>query len=394
MVEDPQTHHRDAAFALSPKLQMKRPTPLKTRILLFALFAGAALAADQAAPVQARWWEESDGSRDQAVVNRQARMLPLIAVQANRFVNPAGEPVLFRGLSVADPDKLAGQGRWSRELFVAVKAMGANLVRLPVHPVAWRQRTPAGYLALLDQAVAWCTELGMHVIIDWHSIGNLKSGMFQAPMYETSPTETLAFWRTVARHFQGHNTVAFYELFNEPTRFHGRLGRVSWTEWRELNEEIIDVIRHWDRETIPLVAGFDWAYDLTPLHYEPVRAEGIGYVTHPYAFKRPQPWEPRWEENFAFAAERYPLIATEWGFDLEAGETVDDRHYGNRLTRFLEQRGISWTAWSFDSEWGPRMLRSFDGFALNGFGEFVKQALQRPASAPETKPANKPGGIH
>jgi hypothetical protein len=35
-------------------------------------------------------------------------------------------------------------------------------------------------------------------IIDWHSIGNLKSGMFQSPMYDTSQAETFSFWRTTS----------------------------------------------------------------------------------------------------------------------------------------------------------------------------------------------------
>ncbi len=361
--------------------------------IVFALAAGFLSAADQpapATPAKAKWWQGGRWKRPEP--NPKAKTLPLISVQGNRFVNPAGETMLFRGLSVADPDKLAGQGRWNRELFAAVKDMGANLVRLPVHPVAWRDRTPAGYLELLDQAVEWCTELGLYVIIDWHSIGNLQSGMFQAPMYETSKAETFAFWRTIAMHFKGHNTVAFYELFNEPTHFNGMLGTMTWTQWRELNEEMIGLIRFWDKERIPLVAGFDWAYDLDSLHYEPVRAEGIGYVTHPYANKRSQPWEPKWEENFAFAASSYPVIATEFGFGLKEGEVVDDNHYGNRITRFLEQRGISWMAWVFDPEWGPPMLKSFDGFALTGFGEFVKQAMHRPpagAPAHDGKKADK-----
>ena len=350
-------------------------------LLLSALAAGCLVAADPPAPTQ--WWQSRPWRRPEP--NPKATLLPLIAVKGNKFVNPAGEPVLFRGVSVADPDKLAGQGRWNRELFVAVKDLGANLVRLPVHPVAWRERTPEAYLKLLDEAVDWCTDLGLHVIIDWHSIGNLKSGLFQAPMYDTSIAETMGFWRTIARHFRGHHTVAFYELFNEPTHFNGMLGGETWTEWRELNEEMIRVIRYWDKETIPLVAGFDWAYDLNNLHYEPVRAEGIGYVTHPYANKRSQPWEPKWEENFAFAAERYPLIATEWGFQLKEGEVVDENHYGNRLTRFLEQHGISWMAWVFDPEWGPRMLKSFDGYALNGTGEFFKKAMHRPPATAEKK---------
>lgn len=310
--------------------------------------------------------------------------MPLISVRENRFVNPAGETVLFRGVSIADPDKLVKEGQWRRELFVSVQDYGANLVRLPVHPAAWRERTPAKYLELLDQAVAWCTELKLYVIIDWHSIGNLRTEMFQNPMYDTSKTETFAFWRTIARHFRGHNTVAFYELFNEPTHYNGMLGNLSWTEWRQLNEEMIDIIRYWDKERIPLVAGFDWAYDLNPLHYEPVRADGIAYVTHPYANKRTRPWEPKWDENFGFAARQYPVIATEIGFSVKPGEVIDDDHYGNRITRYLEQHGMSWVAWCYDPKWGPQLLKSFDGYTLTGSGEFFKEALHRP---PATSPA-------
>jgi len=354
--------------------------------LFLALAAAPLLAADPPAanaPAKSLWqpvpWKRPEP-------NPRARILPLISVSGNRFVDPSGATVLFRGLSVADPDKLDEQGHWNRALFVAVRDMGANLVRIPVHPAAWRKRTPAGYLALLDQAVDWCTDLGIHVIVDWHSIGNLKSGMFQQPIYDTSVAETLGFWRLAAMHFKGNTTVAFFELFNEPTHANGRFGALSWTDWRELNEEMIGVIRSFDAEKIPLVAGFDWAYDLDDVHYDPVRAQGIGYVTHPYAIKRPQPWEPRWEEDFAFVAERYPMIATEIGFALKPGETVDDNHYGNRITRFLEQHGIGWMAWVYDPDWGPPMLASFDGFRLSGSGEFFKLAMHRPPAPPAPKP--------
>jgi len=309
--------------------------------------------------------------------NPQAKTMPLISVHGNRFVDPSGNTVLFRGVSIADPDKLVKEGQWKRELFVAVRDLGANLVRLPVHPAAWRAQTPAKYLALLDQAVAWSTELHLYVDIDWHSIGNLQTEMFQDPNYDTTKKETFAFWRTIARHFRGHNTVAFYELFNEPTHFGGMLGQMTWTEWRELNEEMIGIIRYWDKERIPLVAGFDWAYDLDHIRYEPVHAAGIGYVTHPYANKRPRPWEPKWEENFGFAANQYPIIATEIGFSLKPGEVVDDDHYGNRITRYLESRGISWLAWVYDPRWWPQMLKSFDGYELTPAGAFFKEAMQR-----------------
>jgi hypothetical protein len=124
------------------------------------------------------------------------------------------------------------------------------------------------------------------------------------------------------------------------------------------------------------VGGFDWAYDLGPILYEPVEAEGIGYTTHPYANKRPKPWEPRWDENFGFAADRYPVMATEFGFWLEKGKTVGPEDYGNVIVKYLEKRGISWVGWVFDPEWTPRMLMSWDTYELTGCGEFFRQALQ------------------
>ena len=82
-----------------------------------------------------------------------------------------------------------------------MKKLGSMLVRIPVHPVAWRERTPAQYMTLLDSAASWCTDLGMYIIIDWHSIGNLKMELFQDPMYNTTQKETYEFWQTMARHF-------------------------------------------------------------------------------------------------------------------------------------------------------------------------------------------------
>lgn len=331
----------------------------------------AALA--QSAPQAPREWWNAPYPRP--ADNPSKGKLPKIRVEGNHFVEPDGNPVLFRGLSISDPDKLEKQGHWNREYFEKVKEMGAALVRIPVHPIAWRGRTPAKYLELLDQAVQWCTELRMHVIIDWHSIGNLQMELFQHPMYDTTRKETYQFWQIIARHFAGHNTVAFYELFNEPTRFRGQLGSVNWSEWKKTNEDIIRLIRSFDEETIPLVAGFDWAYDLTPLKLDPVDAAGIGYVTHPYPNKRRPPWPPKWDEDFGFAAAAYPVVATEMGFGLRPGETIDGDHYGPVIVKYLEERGISWLGWVFDAEWHPNMIRSWDDYSLTGSGEFFKKAL-------------------
>ncbi|MBI5464074.1 MAG: cellulase family glycosylhydrolase, partial [Ignavibacteriales bacterium] len=213
------------------------------------------------------WW--NDQNIGEPFNSPNAKKLSLIKVARNKFVDARGDTMLFRGLAISDPDKIEHQGHWNKNHFLKVKEMGATIVRIPVHPIAWRERTPVQYLALLDQAVEWCTDLGLYVVIDWHTIGNLRMELFQDPMYNTTKTETYNFWRTIARHFKGNNTVAFYELFNEPTLFNGELGRMSWGEWKKINEDIINLIRAFDKEKIPLVAGLDLAYDLTQLLIEP-----------------------------------------------------------------------------------------------------------------------------
>jgi hypothetical protein len=356
---------------------------LAATVLVLAMsFALPTAAAQDAAAPHRHWWNQPSPAAPAR--NPNAKALPLISVRGNRFVDPQGNAVLFRGLSIADPDKIDGEGHWNRELFVKVQETGARLVRIPVHPVAWRERGSRSYLALLDQAVEWCADLGMYVDVDWHSIGNLESGLFQDPMYDTSKQETFEFWRTMARHFAGNTNVAFFELFNEPTSFSNKLGPVRWEEWKRTNEDLIALIRAYDPQKIPLVAGFDWAYDLTPLRVNPINAEGIGYVTHPYPMKRPKPWEPKWEEDFGFAAAQYPIIATEIGYWERPG--VPDEGYGPAIVAYLESHGISWLAWCFDPEWKPSMISSWQTFALTGEGEFFSQAMHAPP------PAQPPAG--
>jgi aryl-phospho-beta-D-glucosidase BglC (GH1 family) len=348
---------------------------MKKNHFFFTLATLAVLITQNLGAQETKPWFQ-DGPFRIPKANPKAKALPLIKVEGNKFVNPEGKMILFRGMSISDPDKIEHQGHWNRNHFEKVKETGAMVVRIPVHPAAWRERTPDKYLELLDQAVEWCTDLGMYIIIDWHSIGNLGMELFQNPMYNTSKQETYQFWRTISQHFVGSNTIAFYEIFNEPTTYRGQLGSMSWAEWKDINEKIIELIRSFDKETIPLVAGFDWAYDLTPLRDDPIDAEGIGYVTHPYENKRSKPWEPKWEEDFGFAADKYPVVATEFGFGLRPGQTIDAQHYANRIISYLESRGIGWMCWVYDPEWGPRLLKSWDTYELTESGNFFKKAMQ------------------
>ena len=337
------------------------------------------VAAEEASTGTGAWWNiPYPAPFDRSQLDSE---LERIRVVGNRFVDGQGETVVFRGVAIADPDKLVLQGHWNRGLFEEIAAWGANILRLPVHPVAWRGRGREAYLELLDQAVIWATELGVYLMIDWHSIGNLETGLFQHPMYDTTQQETLEFWRTIAARYRGVPTLAFYEIFNEPTTYNGTLGSVSWTRWKAFNEQVIGVIFAHDPDVIPLVAGFDWAYSLTPVHLEPIQAEGIGYVSHPYPQKVAPPWQDKWERDFGFVADTYPVFVTEFGFKaghLPGAHTpvVGDQEYGRAITDYFARKGISWAAWCFDPDWGPQLISDWE-YTPTESGAFFRQVLSQ-----------------
>jgi hypothetical protein len=317
----------------------------------------------------------------------RAALLPRILVDGNRFVDPDGATLVFRGVSVSDPDKLEREGQWNRALFEEARSgWNANTVRIPVHPAAWRERGEEAYLALLDDGIRWAEEMSLYVIIDWHTIGNLRTELFQHPRYNTTKTETLRFWKTVAARYGDRPVVAFYELFNEPTRYNGTLGRITWGEFTQYLEEIIYVIRAHDAVGIPLVAGFNWAYDLTEPAEDPIDAPSIAYVTHPYPQKREPPWEEQWQADWGFMAERYPVMATEFGFMSADGPgahipVIADERYGRAVVDFFEQRGISWIAWVFDPDWSPQLIQDWD-FTPTRQGGFFRRKLMELNSQP------------
>ncbi len=314
-----------------------------------------------------------------ATVVAAQSQLPQISVKGNSFVTPDGSPIVFRGLNTSDPDKLESVGHWNEGYFREMKSWGANIVRFPVHPSAWRKRGQEEYLELLDKGIELATAQELYVIIDWHSIGNLKDERYQHVMYNTTRDETLAFWQTIAARYKGNTTVAFLELFNEPTVTGDRFGGCTWSEWKDMMEKLITAIRETGNTAVPLVAGFNWAYDLKDVADNPINAPGIGYVSHPYPQKRGKPWEKQWTKDWGFVAEKYPLILTEIGFcgpDDKGAHipVISDESYGDAITAYTKERGISWVVWVFDPNWSPMLFSDWE-FTPTRQGKYFKKVL-------------------
>lgn len=324
------------------------------------------------------------------VTTMSAKVLPAIHVEGKNFVDESGNTIIFRGLCFSDPVKLISENKWGKEYFSEAASWNANIVRFPIHPQNINKYGWDKTFEAIDQGIEWAKQLGMYVIIDWHSIGNLKDEKYTNQMYNTTKEETFRFWRTVAQRYKDEPTVALYELFNEPTIGQKDLGKCTWEEWRAINEQLIDTIRAYDSNTICICAGFNWAYDLTEVRKKPIRRHNIAYVSHPYPMKREQPWEEQWEKDFGYVADTYPVICTEIGYCLESEKgahipVMSTDVYGDHITEYFEQKGISFTVWCFDPHWAPTLINDWN-YTPSTQGRYFKKYLQSQKSDVNTKP--------
>jgi hypothetical protein len=311
----------------------------------------------------------------------ESKTLPKISVDGKNIVTKNGEVVRLKGVSFSDPDKLEKDGQWNKRYFQEAKSWGCNVVRFAIHPTAVNNRGWDAYFALVDKGVAWAAELEMYVIIDWHSIGNLNTEKFSNKMYNTNWEETVKFWQTTAKRYKGNPTVAVYELFNEPTDEGGKLGELTWSTWRPTLEKLIDKITDIDNEKIILVAGMNWGYFLDEVLENPVDRKNVAYSSHPYPQKREKPWEPQWEKDWGKVADKFPIIATEFGF-MGADERgahipcIADESYGEAIINYMDKKGVSYTLWCFDPNWPPTLITDWD-FTPSRQGRFFKEVLSK-----------------
>lgn len=295
--------------------------------------------------------------------------LPALRVDGADVVSVDGEVVQLRGVMPPDPASLARERRFTAALFEEIAATGANVVRIPVHPMRWRE--DADYLwRYLEPAVRWAGEAGLYVIIDWHSIGNVRTG--RAPLnpelYSHTEELTHEFWMVTAAFFAQTPHVLF-EVFNEPQGITAR-------EWRAAAQDIVDVIREQGAQQPVVVGGTDYARDLSWVLQDPVDDPDVVYASHIY----PSHHEALWPRYFGEVAERHPVLVTEWGFTTTPPPDGQDflvgsaEGYAAPLLAYTEAVGAGWVACWWDDEWQPTMLRQGDQ-AANDFGRFVLDAL-------------------
>jgi len=325
---------------------------------------------------------------DESSYERQPALTKL-TIAGNKLVNEQGQQVRLKGLNPIDPviHKYRGDSGspdWHKNFFDTMRTWGANVIRLSVHPAVWQYHGDTDTFAALDEALSWCKDNDMYAIIDFHSIGFPTREVYKDDIdstygnkYQTTSVNVKIFWQRISERYRGQEVVAAYELFNEPTispNGGAAGGPAEWLEFKSFAEEIITDIRNNDSQTIVLVGGLNWAYDLSHVALNPVSGNNIAYTVHPY------PDKTDWDSNFGYLSSTYPLVVSEFGYGpAGAGEHYDKDNYtlgdyGTDIINYLDNKDISWIAWNFSASWQPRLLLDTN-YTPSDSGSFFKTKL-------------------
>jgi aryl-phospho-beta-D-glucosidase BglC (GH1 family) len=311
--------------------------------------------------------------------------LPRLTTLENRIVRADTKAeVMLRGLNrsgleYSEPDEqgfLSAAEISRAEIRTIVNEWGANVIRLTFNQ-DWVLHgrgnwTAESYRAALDQVIRWTSECGAYTILDlqWldadHPYGGGRN--FVAPLPNM---QSLELWNVLATRYRDEPAV-LYDIFNEPhdrlpddpyplnredgTTYPAEKYSVTMEDWQPWARRLIQSIREVNPDSLVLVSGINWGYDLRGM---PMDIPNLVYSTHVYPVKG---WD--WEGAFGHLAATAPVFAAEWGGD------DGDLRWGKKLAAYFDRLAMGWTAWSWHND--PLIVRKY---APTPFGEIVRSRL-------------------
>lgn len=288
-------------------------------------------------------------------------------VQGTQLMDSTGHPLVLRGaqietaLAYDNPWKntTSLQNRMSTVLNPTVfnemsQKWHMNALRLPLSNWVYAAHQQL-FLQLLDKAVLEANQAGLYVVLDLHDYQ--QGGSPYGSGANMPKPESVAFWKAIATHYL-NNTMVMFDEYNEPHY-------PSSNQW--LNgggtqkgitgktapiigmQTLVTAIRSTGAKQIIIVGGIHNAGTLR------IKDPNIMYTTHTYhkvAIGDPAIWNQEWAGFIG----RYPIFYGEWA--LLPNSNTPQRCTGATMKNanqkvqafltYMQQNGISWTAWQFN----------------------------------------------
>lgn len=276
-----------------------------------------------------------------------------LQVSGTKLTDESGNIIQLRGVSTHGiswfPDYV------NYDAFATLRDdWGANVVRIAMYPEEYNGYLSGGDKAalkqIIDNGVNYATELGMHVIIDWHVLN-------YAPSRHTQ--EACDFFAEMASKYSGHDNV-IYEICNEPVG-------ADWnSDIKPYAETVIGTIRQFDDHSLILVGTNTWSQDVDSVVGNTLDDGNVMYVAHFYAGTHKE--NIRNKISTALNA-GVPVFISECSICDASGNGGIDYASANEWLDFMNSNQLSFIAWSLSNKAETSALISSGCSAKSGWSD-------------------------
>ena len=292
-----------------------------------------------------------------------------LRVEGAKLVDQSGEPVQLKGISstwlnyeTAGYAEDKGAMEWLRDNWNMTVFRAAMGVDEGGSYLSYPERERGKVETIVENAI----ELGVYVIIDWHS-----------HVADARPAQARAFFAEMAEKY-GDTPNVLYETFNEPTQ-------QNWaTALKPYHETVIASIRSIDPDNIIILGNPRWSQLPIDGARDPIGASNIMYTLHFYTCTHRATL--RSDADAAMAAGA-AIFVTEWGATnadggLDGIVCADD---SIPWLEWMEENKLSWAAWKWDAcadascfvVSGANISDGLQSAEMRGHAELVREWMLR-----------------
>jgi len=302
----------------------------------------------------------------------------MLQIVDGQLCDERGKPVQLKGMSTFGMQWADGNWILTDEAFdVLAYDWECDIIRIAMYITEGGYRdVPNLNLKRVETGIELATQRGMYVMIDWHILnpGNpehehyLTAGLRDPAMpvefltlRDANPewTGPQVFFAYIAQKYGDQGNV-LYETANEPNGLGSYSSRFeTWSRrLKPYHESIVQVIRLYDRSGIIICGTDSWSQYVDAPIYDPIDDPNIMYAMHFYAGTHdtgygPNADEPGIEGEYWLRrmtdnalSNGLAVFCTEWGTSESSGDGGPYLEFATRWIEFMEDRGVSWCAWS------------------------------------------------
>ena len=228
-----------------------------------------------------------------------------LKVVGTQLQDQAGKPVQLKGVSSqwlnyesktfpeSKPALQYARDHW--KLSVIRAAMGVDAQGGYLGTGTGTNANQAMMLSKVNTIVQNAIDLGIYVIIDWHTSDAVTTTTTQA-------TQASAFFTQMATMY-GSSPNVIYEDYNEPTG-------VTWAQIKPYHQAVVAAIRAVDRDNLIVLGTPTWSQDVDKAAADPLTGTNLLYTLHFYACTHKQALRDKANTAISMGL---PLFVTEFG---------------------------------------------------------------------------------